>query len=313
MAVEGPDTGAETVLAEAVLRTAPALGILVARGALATSWRTHGDLLLDPIEEARDDLLLPPEDPAQDVFDAMGGVREDKADLVRAEAERVRLAQIAADLRGQLDAITDRQTALEQQLSERERELARDQPDTPAIGQPKSHAQLVDDERERRALRDKISNLHVQIREGNEERAGLRRLLAEAVEKRDDGATAVRAHALEPATDDDDEELEQLSERAIHPVRLPRFRAAAQGGFETVPRQVAASAMRTIGALAAGDAAAWRAVKQAKDMPRQVMIARIGIHHRLLFRIEDGALDVLDVVTRQSLLPTLKRLRGGSN
>ena len=67
--------------------------------------------------------------------------------------------------------------------------------------------------------------------------------------------------------------------------------------------------MRTIGALAAGDAAAWRAVKQAKDMPRQALMARIGLHHRLLFRTEDRALDVLDLVTRESLPIVLKRLR----
>jgi ABC-type molybdenum transport system ATPase subunit/photorepair protein PhrA len=66
--------------------------------------------------------------------------------------------------------------------------------------------------------------------------------------------------------------------------------------------------MRTVGALAAGEPGAWRAVKQAKDMPRQVLMARIGIHHRLLFRLDDG-LDVLDLVTRGSLMTTLKHLR----
>jgi hypothetical protein len=67
--------------------------------------------------------------------------------------------------------------------------------------------------------------------------------------------------------------------------------------------------MRTIGALAAGDAAAWRKVKQAKDMPRQVIIARVGIHHRLLLRTDEGPLEVLDLVTRQSEDVALKRLR----
>jgi len=52
--------------------------------------------------------------------------------------------------------------------------------------------------------------------------------------------------------------------------------------------------MRTIGALAASDATAWRRVKQAKDMPRQVLTARIGIHHRLLFRVETRSSEVID-------------------
>jgi hypothetical protein len=38
-------------------------------------------------------------------------------------------------------------------------------------------------------------------------------------------------------------------------------------------------------------------------------MARVGIHHRLLFRVENNVLDVLDVVTRESLLTNLKRMR----
>jgi len=44
-------------------------------------------------------------------------------------------------------------------------------------------------------------------------------------------------------------------------------------------------------------------------------MVRVGIHHRLMFCADDGALDLLDLldlvdlVTRESLLATLKRLR----
>ena len=69
--------------------------------------------------------------------------------------------------------------------------------------------------------------------------------------------------------------------------------------------------MRTIGTLAAGDAFAWRGVKAAKDMPRQVLMGRVGIHHRLIFRSEGGNLEVLDLITREQLQTTLKRLRQG--
>jgi hypothetical protein len=62
----------------------------------------------------------------------------------------------------------------------------------------------------------------------------------------------------------------------VHPVRLLRFRATAEAAFESVPRDAAAIAMRTIGGLAARDAAAWRKVKQAKDMPRQLLLARVN-------------------------------------
>jgi hypothetical protein len=90
---------------------------------------------------------------------------------------------------------------------------------------------------------------------------------------------------------------------------LPRFRTPAADAFDIVPRNIASTAMRVIGGLAAGDAAAWRAVKQAKDMPPQVVIARVGIHYRLLLRTEAGDLEVLDLVARQSLETTLGKMR----
>jgi hypothetical protein len=42
---------------------------------------------------------------------------------------------------------------------------------------------------------------------------------------------------------------------------------------------------------------------------RPVLMARVGIHHRVLFRVEDGELAVIDLITREQLLTTLKRLR----
>ena len=50
-------------------------------------------------------------------------------------------------------------------------------------------------------------------------------------------------------------------------------------------------------------------MKAAKDMPRQVLMGRVGIHHRLIFRSEGGNLDVIDLITREQLQTTLKRLR----
>lgn len=45
-------------LADTVLRTFPALGVLIARGALATTPWSDADLVLDSIEDARDELPL---------------------------------------------------------------------------------------------------------------------------------------------------------------------------------------------------------------------------------------------------------------
>ncbi len=44
-------------------------------------------------------------------------------------------------------------------------------------------------------------------------------------------------------------------------------------------------------------------------MARQVLMARVGIHHRLIALSDGGSLDVVDLVTREQLMTTLKRLR----
>lgn len=63
--------------------------------------------------------------------------------------------------------------------------------------------------------------------------------------------------------------MEEIAGPAVtRPVVMPRFAAGAKAAFEAVPRNVAATAMRIIGGLAAGDLAAWRGVKQAADMSR---------------------------------------------
>jgi hypothetical protein len=286
----------------------PALGILVARGALPTSGQWGSEALLDLIEEARDELQVPLNDPAQQVFEALGGVRKEKAEAALAEAERTRLTQTAAHLQANLDEVTARLKGLEEQAADRERELElaqrAAQPDPRATA-----AQLAAAERERRAQREKRNELKALIREGNEERAALRRQLADATESRSNARVAPPEPARDSESDADDDEAEELPEGAVHTVRLPRFRTPAADAFDIVPRNIASTAMRVIGGLAAGDATAWRAVKQAKDMPRQVIIARVGIHYRLLLRTVDGNLEVLDLVARQGLETTFRKMR----
>jgi hypothetical protein len=87
------------------------------------------------------------------------------------------------------------------------------------------------------------------------------------------------------------------------------FSRKAQDALDELPRNIAAETLRTIGAIAAGDAAAWRRVKQAKEMSRAVLMARIGIHYRLLFRVDERTLEVVDVIHRADLGTVLKRLR----
>jgi hypothetical protein len=302
--VETEDEQPRVTLARAVLRTMPALGILLARGALQTENMRDGNILLDDIEVARDQLLLAPDDPAQQIFEALGGVRNQRA---AADAEHARLSRTTANLRANLDQAAARIDELQRQVADRERELTHaDGVRAAAHGATEPPAA----ERERRMLRDKIDALQAGIRERNEERAKLRRELADAIDSKTTAPSAPSMPSVPGASDQAEEGMEALSALGTaRRVLLPRFGATAAAAFETVPGNVAANAMRAIGALAAGDAAAWRSVKQGKDMSRQVLMQRIGIHHRLLFRTDEGGFDILDLVTRESLQATLKRLR----
>jgi hypothetical protein len=141
------------------------------------------------------------------------------------------------------------------------------------------------------------------IREGNAERRELRRQL-EALQ-----AAAARERPAEPARNDDRDEGFDDTELGARETMIPRFERRFADALADVPASVAAETMRTIGALAAGDGFAWRGVKQAKDMARQVLMARVGIHHRLIMRVEDGELGILDLITREQLDTTLRRLR----
>jgi hypothetical protein len=316
VAVAGTGGATEADVAYATLSTLPALGILLARGALRVSHELDAPVLLEAIERARDELLLPPGDPAQELFAALGGVQEQRREVAQTEAERARLAQAAASLRAELDQAASRLAALQRQVADHERELERAER-TSAEASPRA-VRTDAQEQERRVLRSKIEQLQALIRERNEERSELRRQLSEATESKTESKAESKTDAQgapEPpprgreASEADDDGVEDLPAGGTsRAVLIPRFGAAAAAALETVPRHVAAVALRTLGALAAGDPAAWRGVKQAKDMPHQLLMARIGIHHRLLFRA-DGALDVLDLVTRESLLTTLKRLR----
>ena len=162
------------------------------------------------------------------------------------------------------------------------------------------------------ALDGRVRELEALIRAGNAERRELRKQLdaAAAAPKVDEPSSRREGpRARRVTVEETDDDVGDDIELGTRPVTIPNFGRRAVDALADVPAAVAAETMRTIGTLAAGDGFTWRGVKQAKDMARPVLMARVGIHHRVLFRVEDGTLDVLDVITREQLLTTLKRLR----
>jgi hypothetical protein len=272
-------------LAYALLRVEPALGILVARSCIGSLRVDDADALLDTVEDARDRLNLPPVDPAWDVLDAL-----------TAKVKRTKKTEDAGALKEQLASSTARADQLERSLSQLRNELAAERT-KPAAELVRGHATKSGE------LDDKISQLEALIREGQAERRDLRKQLEDAATK--SPVPEPRGRRL---ADDADEGVDDLPV-AARGITLPRFDRKFTDALADVPPQVASEAMRTIGVLASGDGFMWKAVKQAKDMVRPLYMARVGIHHRLLFRCDDGVLDVMDLITRETLLTTLKRIR----
>lgn len=254
-------------------QTMPELALFVARGCFAS---IRDDAFLEVIERIRDDLGLPPGDPAREVRAAF-----DRVECLEAESEdlRARVEAAAAEVR-ELGAARDEVVA------------------------------------ELQALRGKNDRLKEIIREGNEERRELRRQLA--LTRSDDGmrgrgeegreARSGEARDAEASTGD---ELfaEPVTTEPTRGIRAPVFTRAAADALQTVPAHVAAAALRTVAALAGGDEAAWRGIKQAKDMAQPVLMARVGLHYRVLVSLAGEVLEVLDLVSREDLLARLKRMR----
>jgi hypothetical protein len=81
-------------------------------------------------------------------------------------------------------------------------------------------------------------------------------------------------------------------------------RAVDTGLNRRRPQHIAAVALRTIGALAAGDATC--VARRIGEGHAQVLMPRIGLHNGLLFRVKERTLGVLYLVARESLMKALK-------
>jgi hypothetical protein len=269
-------------LALTLLRQSPALGILVGRGCVEADGLPDAQVVMEMIEDARDELCLPPEDPHWSLFDAL--VAAEKADEDDDKGEEARAA------------LSERVTRLQRDLKSKEQQLAAKAPVQAVIT-------TVEPEKVRE-LKTTIEELRGVIAEGNAERAELRR---EVATLRASTPAPVVATPEPVETDDDGDAMDP----AIRSVTLPALDPAARTALDRVPRTVAAESMRLLGALCAGDPWTWNRVKLARDMAKPVLMARIGIHHRMLLRPDGDELRVLDLIAREDLDTTLRKLRRG--
>ncbi len=177
-ALERNETADLYRLCAALIQSSPALGTLVARGALDPEHPAESEDLLNLIDDARDDMLLPLGDPAEARYlrleDALAGTTEHalSEELLRAKND---LAEARAE-----------KTVLESRVRELSEQAEAARSLTPEPATPGA-AGAGDDPH---ATRDKVRELKRIVAELQEERAELRAQLARA-----------RAVAVAPAAD----------------------------------------------------------------------------------------------------------------
>ncbi|HAK94958.1 MAG TPA: hypothetical protein DCM87_08130 [Planctomycetes bacterium] len=274
----------------------PALGILVARGILPLTDGLTRSLLLQSILEARDTLMLPPDDPAEDWIDALDAAGDD-VDVDGGEE----LAEVRArweEERAKVQNLQGMVRALETQLRETD------------AGSAKAPAG-PGDAALRTEMNIKLRQLHAEIKERNAERRDLRAKLARAQSENE----ALRSRAAGSAADADHEAPDSIEESLLaedvaagpQPVRVPVFPKDFAASVASLPKAVVGAALRLVGRLAAGDVAAFHGARHL-ERNRIVMRQRVGLQHRLLFRTTADSLLVIALIRRQDMDRTIKNL-----
>jgi hypothetical protein len=296
-------------LSFALLRSFPALGILVTRASLSAERPFDSDTLLESIEEARDRLGLRPGDPAREVYEQLldrETTRKVEELAQQGESvERERLVAEAEGLREKLRESRSRIDELERTMRAQEGSLARlaAQKASALLTAPAAPGPSAADEEERRRLRARLSELKQLLAERNAERSTLRRQLA----KMHETLAAEEQTAEHAAPPDGEEHAEGVPVEAPRALLIPRFTASFEESLRELPPAVARNALVLIASLSSLESAAWRQVKRMVAASTPLLSCRIGIHHRALFRIEDGHLMVLSIFHRKDLDTAVRR------
>jgi len=288
-------------LAFAMLDYLPALGILVARGALTNERHLDSLTLLTSMEEARDELGIAPFEPWWDVWEQITDHR-DRSGMTASERENVE--KISSELRRarvKADEAAAEAAYLQRRLETLEAAIPAPLPPEAAGARAMPDAttdtatRAKDLEAQRGRLRTKVEELQRIVSEGQEERRELRQRLAAAAKQSSQPPVSDAPAASDGDDDDDRGEAFQRPRRVLVPAFAPR----ASKAIADLPAETAEVVLVLVAELAAGRENTWSGVKQLRV--RQFLSARAGIHYRVLFSVGEGALDVAHVTHRRDL------------
>ncbi|MDB6156046.1 MAG: hypothetical protein JWL90_4499 [Chthoniobacteraceae bacterium] len=278
-----------------------ALGILIARGILPITDKKDALYLFEQMLESRDKLNLSPDDPFSDLIDArfMEEESEPSADAEALRVARHRLESKAAEVRQLKEALEQ----LRGEIEHRE-----EKPPAPAAVQSCNPLAPLD-EGALHLLREKVNSLKCELKQRHNERAVLRRELEKMHTDLESLRQFQARHDTQEHEEVDEEEALILPSgvSANQPVRLIEFPRKFHQALALIPRQTARATLAILGRLAGGEPAAFVGVVRLKACP-DILRQRIGIHHRLLFRLQAEQVQVVDVINRKDLSRRIKSL-----
>ena len=278
------------------------IGIMVARGLVATLPREFATALLKELLETRDRLSLPPDDPISDVMDHL--FLEQRTGTGKEAAALREVQQRLNDKLQEMRRYRENVERLEKELARREQLAAPPQSAAPAaVAAPAPAAE----EGALQDLRHKVGELRSALKERHNERNALRRELQEAHSALDTlRQQAAAAPAQEEADHEEDLLLPQEAE-GNQPVRTIEFPKDFRDTLASLPKSVARGTLTMLGRLAAGEPSAFVGAVRLKACP-SITRQRIGIDFRLLVRLLPDRVQVVDLIPRQDLERRIKTL-----
>jgi len=276
--------------------------ILISRAAIPLVSKKSAVFLLDQILETREKLNLSPDEPFSDILDQR--FSDDGAAKGARETEKLREARQKLQAKaGEVNRMKNDMEKLHAEIQRREQKAAENAAKpTPAPAAPVDLEVLRD-------LREKVSTLKSELKERHEERAVLRRELNTTLNEVETLRES-QNHAHGSPADHEDNDDHLVLPTAIggsQPVRLIEFPKKFHHTLGRFPKQIARGTMTLLGRLAAGEPDAFQGVVRLKQRPNTLR-ARIGIDHRLLFRLETETIHVVDLIPRQDLERRIKSL-----
>ncbi|GEM_PF-3445534 len=266
-----------------LLQRAPGIGVLVAAGLFPRLEPAEAERMYLAMDDARDRLGMPSLKVRAARKSARVEVKKEPKKVDPKEKAKIRALETT------LEESKRKMRQIERQLEE-EKSKASDVPaPAEAPGARKAFAQRIDE-------------LEDRIREGNAERAQLRREVADLTERLQVEAPAAKAPEVV--------EADEPGEGASRPRGLmtTQWEPRAIESLEALPQRVSEDVLVRLAELGGGDAAHWIEVKQLQAVAG-LYTARIGIHYRAIFTIEGKTLRVHEVVHREGFDTALRRFK----